>query len=150
MGLSKRQIITAAFSELGLAAYAFDLQPEDLQEALEKLDAMMATWGGRGIRIGYSGGNGAGDIDLPTEVPAWADEAMYLGLALRIAPSHGKTPSLETKLAAQQSFMTVLNKVSQPRVRSLSGYAGNGVQIIAKPEGLQTGNDGLLDLGSAG
>ena len=150
MGLSKRQIITAAFSELGLASYAFDLQPEDLQDALQKLDAMMATWGGRGIRIGYSGGDGSGEISNPTEVPAWADEAMSLGLALRLAPGYGKTPSLETKIAAQQAFMTVLNKVSQPRVRSLVGYAGVRSQLSAQPEGIQTGNDGLLDLGSAG
>jgi len=153
MGLSKRQIIAGAFSELGIGAYAYDLQPEQLQEALQKLDGMMATWSGRGIRLGYSGGNGSGELDVETDVPAWADEAMTLGLAVRIAPSFGKTPSLDTKISAHQAFLTVLGKGTQSRSRSMAGYAGAGSgyrQLVAPRDDIQTGFDGILDLGSAG
>ena len=34
MGYSKRQFVAAAFEEIGLASYVFDLQPEQLQSAL--------------------------------------------------------------------------------------------------------------------
>ena len=44
MGYSKRQFVEAAFAEVGLASYVFDLQPQDLEQALRRLDAMMAEW----------------------------------------------------------------------------------------------------------
>ena len=53
MGYKKRQFISAAFEEIGLASYVFDLQPEQLQSALRRLDAMMADWNAKGIRLGY-------------------------------------------------------------------------------------------------
>ena len=53
MGYTKRQFISAAFEEIGLASYVFDLQPEQLESALRRLDAMMADWNAKGIRLGY-------------------------------------------------------------------------------------------------
>ena len=53
MGWTKRQFIEQAFEEIGLAAYVFDLTPEQLQSALRRLDAMMAGWNTNGIRIGW-------------------------------------------------------------------------------------------------
>ena len=41
MGYSKRQFVAAAFEEIGLASYAFDLQPQQFESALRRLDAMM-------------------------------------------------------------------------------------------------------------
>ena len=51
MGWTKRQYIEQAFEEVGLAAYVFDLTPEQLQSALRKLDAMMAEWNAKGLRL---------------------------------------------------------------------------------------------------
>ena len=42
MGYTKRQFILAAFEEIGLAAYTFDLQPDQLESARRRLDAMIA------------------------------------------------------------------------------------------------------------
>jgi RNase H-fold protein (predicted Holliday junction resolvase) len=53
VGYSKRQFVEAAFAEIGLASYAFDLQPQDLEQVLRRLDAMMAEWNAKGIRLGY-------------------------------------------------------------------------------------------------
>mgnify|MGYP003525752305 CR=1 FL=1 len=53
MGWTKRQFVTQAFEEIGLAAYVFDLTPEQLQSALRRLDSMMASWNAKGIRLGY-------------------------------------------------------------------------------------------------
>jgi hypothetical protein len=44
MGWTKRQFITQAFEEIGLAAYVFDLTTEQLQSALRRMDAMVAGW----------------------------------------------------------------------------------------------------------
>ena len=51
MGYTKRQIIEAACEEIGLANYAFDMQPEQLQAMMRRLDAMMAEWNAKGIRL---------------------------------------------------------------------------------------------------
>jgi len=67
MGYSKRQFVEAAFEEVGLAAYVFDLQPQQLESALRRLDAMMAEWNAKGIRLGYPlpGSPQNSDINAP-------------------------------------------------------------------------------------
>lgn len=124
---SKRDVITQAFSEIGKGASDFDLQPEDLQTGLRKLDAMMATWGGAlGVRIGFSGGDGKGDLGEDTEVPDWSYEALYLNLALRLCPDYGKTPSPITVTNAKAALDAVRGRTVQPATRRISGYAGAG------------------------
>lgn len=124
---SKRDVITQAFSEIGKGASDFDLQPEDLQTGLRKLDAMMATWGGAlGVRIGFSGGDGKGDLGVDTSVPDWAYEALYLNLALRLCPDYGKTPSPITVTNAKAALDAVRGRTVQPATRRISGYAGAG------------------------
>ena len=54
MGWTKREYIEQAFEEIGLASYVFDLTPEQLQSALRKLDAMLAEWNAKGLRLGLS------------------------------------------------------------------------------------------------
>lgn len=147
MGLPKRKIIDGAFEEIGLRGYDLDLQPEQMMAALRKLDAMMATWAGSGIRIGYAGGDGEGDLDVETDCPVWADDAMVLGLAVRLAPSFGKVPSAETKSMAAAAHRVVMNKTAQPSNRPVSGYGGNGYRIPVPAPDITLGNDGTLDLG---
>jgi hypothetical protein len=53
---TKRDIITDAFAELGLAEYIFDLQAEQLETAKRSLDRMMALWSGQGIVVSYPRG----------------------------------------------------------------------------------------------
>lgn len=123
---SKRDVITQAFSEIGKGS-DFDLQPEDLQTGLRKLDAMMATWGGAlGVRIGFSGGDGKGDLGEDTKVPDWSYEALYLNLALRLCPDYGKTPSPLTLINAKAALDAVRGRTVQPATRRIGGYAGAG------------------------
>ena len=77
MGWTKRQFVLQAFEEIGLASYVYDLTPEQLNSALFKLDAMMGTWNGKGIRIGYPtpGDPESSDLDAQTNVPDSANEA---------------------------------------------------------------------------
>ena len=82
MGWTKRQFVTQAFEEIGLASYVFDLTPEQLQSALRRLDTMIAAWNALGIRLGYPLPSSPQDSDLdePTLVPDWANEAIITSI----------------------------------------------------------------------
>jgi hypothetical protein len=131
MSYTKRQFVEAAFSEIGYAAYVYDLQPEQLEEALRRLDAMMGTWYGKDIQVGYpiptSPENS--DLDEETDVPDAANEAVYTNLSLRVAPIVGKVPSMETKTTARRSYMELLGRATVPHEKqfpdTLPAGAGN-------------------------
>jgi hypothetical protein len=121
MGYSKRQFVAAAFEEIGLASYVFDLQQEQLQSAMRRIDAMMADWNGKGIRLGYPLPNSPQDSDLdePTLVPDWANEAIITNGAVRIAPGYGKVVMPETKAVAKDSYNTLLQRATMPPEQQL-------------------------------
>jgi len=116
MGYSKRQFIEAALAEIGLASYAFDLQPEQLEAARQRLDAMMADWNGKGIRLGYPipVSQQDGSIDEQTNVPDSAYEAIICSLAIRLAPRYGKQVMNETKATAKQGYETLMQRATFP------------------------------------
>jgi hypothetical protein len=116
MGYTKRQYIEGAFEELGMADYVFDMTPEEFQGASRRLDAMMAFWNLKGIQIGYPGVSSPEntDIDVQTGIANGATEAIITNLAIRIAPSYGKTPSEDTKATAKTSFETLALAASLP------------------------------------
>lgn len=121
MGYSKRQFVAAAFEEIGLASYVFDLQPEQLQSAMRRIDAMMADWNGKGIRLGYPlpGSPQDSDLDEPTLVPDWANEAIITNGAVRLAPGYGKVVMPETKAVAKDSYNTLLQRATMPPEQQL-------------------------------
>jgi len=121
MGYSKRQFIEAAFEEIGLANYVFDLQPEQLESAMRRLDAMLAEWNANGVRLGYSMPSSPQDSDLsePTFSPDSAWEAVITNLAVRIAPSYGKAVSPDTKMIAKQAYNTLLQRATFPLEQQL-------------------------------
>lgn len=98
MGWTKRQFISAAFDEIGLADYVFDLSPDQIQASLVRLDAVVARlkldihW-----PFGYN-------LDTDTRCPDYANEAIFLNLAVAIAPSHGKQLSQITINNANNAF----------------------------------------------
>lgn len=158
MGWSKRQIIEAAFEEIGLAAYTFDLQPQQLDSALRRLDSMMAAWNAKGIRLGYPIPVNAQDSSLneQTEVPDSAYDAVILNLALRLAPSYGKTPMPETRIGAKQTFDVLLARAAMPPEMqydaSLPMGAGHKPDSMDEPfvspplEYVSVGSDSHLEL----
>jgi hypothetical protein len=121
MGYSKRQFVEAAFEEIGLANYVFDLQPEQLESAMRRLDAMIAEWNAKGIRLGYSMPSSPQDSDLsePTFSPDSAWEAVITNLAIRIAPGYGKAVSPDTKMVAKDAYNTLLQRAAFPLEQQL-------------------------------
>lgn len=116
MSWTKRQFITQAFEEIGLASYVFDLTPEQMDSALRRMDAMVAGWNANGVRLSYPLPSSPqnSDIDSETNVPDYANEAIYLGLAVRLGPSFGKTVAAETKAFADMAYSNMANQCAIP------------------------------------
>lgn len=121
MSWTKRQFVENAFEEIGYASYVYDLQTEQLQSAMCRLDSMMGTWNGKGIRLGYSipSNPDSGDLDEDSGIADFANEAVYLNLAIRIAPMVGKMVSLETKAAAKAAYIEMARYFARPRQMKL-------------------------------
>lgn len=157
MAWTKRDFITQAFEEIGLGSYVFDLTPEQIQSALRKLNALMATWNAKGIRVGFpipSSPNGD-DIDDVVQVPDRAHEAMVLNLAVRLGPSYGKAITADTRVAARDAYNAMLGYYTAPSqmqfVGTLPTGAGNKPASITQPffdqpgDPLQAGWDSAID-----
>lgn len=157
---TKRDIITEAFAELSLAGYEFDIQPEEEQTALRRLDTMMATWEARGIRLGYAlpASPDDSDPDQDSGLPDGATEAVYLNLAVRLAPGFGKVLAGDTRKAARDAFEPLLWAAAAPREQQLPQVlprgAGNkalrrtGNPFNPPPDGspLRAAGNGDLDI----
>lgn len=119
MPMTKRQFVEQAFAEIGLAGYVFDITSEELNTALRQLDSMMAAWNAKGIRLGWPIPSNPlnADLDEETEVTDAANEAIYCGLAVRIAPSFGKTLSQTTAFLAKQAYDQLLSIAAVPMER---------------------------------
>lgn len=128
MSYTKRQFVEAAFEELGLAAYVYDMQPDALQSGVRRLDAMMAQWNAAGIRLGYPlpGSPQDTDIDAETGVMDGSNEAIITGLAVRIAPSFGKIVAQDTKVTAKRAYMTLQARAAAPREQQFPGNLPSG------------------------
>ncbi len=158
MSYTKRQFINDAFDEIGLAGYAFDLQPEQLQSAVRKLDRMMSTWYNLNINLGYpmTSSPENADLDTETNVPDSANDAIVTNLAIKIAPSFGKMVSLETKQTAKNAYQGLLNKAAMPNEMQITDlprgagqkpWTGTGREFLDKPntDPLQIDEGGNLD-----
>ena len=157
MAYTKRQFVIAALEEIGLASYIFDAQPEQLQSALVRLDAMMANWNGRGVRLAYPlpGSPGASSLDENTTVPDSANEAIITNLAVRLAPSYGKTVSPDTKAIAKDAYNLLLARAAMPPEMQLPDTmpagAGNkmwdvyGTYLNPPVDPVLVGQDGVLE-----
>lgn len=158
MGYTKRQFVEAAFEECGMASYVFDLTPQMLNSAMKQMDAMMAAWNAKGIRVGYPLPLSPQDADLDeaTNVPDSANEAIIKNLALRLAPSFGKTPSAVTFATAKLGYDTLVARsvgtLEMQFPRTLPAGAGNKPWRYSDPfmpapqDPVRVGPDGDLEL----
>lgn len=130
MSYTIRQFVESALEELGLAAYVFDAQPDQLLSAAKRLNSMLAEWNAKGIRLGATLYGNPNDIDLDADsnVPDNANEAIITNLALRVAPMYGKSPMPGTALNAKRAYDAMLLAFSQPvemQLGEMPSGAGN-------------------------
>ena len=106
MSITKRDIINSAFGELGLGSYNYDMQPEDYETALIRLDGLMSEWASFGLQTGYPATTqpDAGSLDDAIGLIMPLREGVIAALAIRLAPGYGKTPSPDTKTAASKGW----------------------------------------------
>ncbi len=154
MGYTKRQFIEAAHGKIGLSSYVFDMPVEKMQEAKQDLDAMMADWNAKGIRLGYpvpSSPEG-GDLDDETNVLDAAWTAIIYNLALRVGDSFGKAVPPRTATVAKNSYNTLLSRAAMPTEMqfpsTLPAGAGNKPWIYSDP--FVTGPVPTIDAGPDG
>lgn len=155
MSWTKRQIVEAAFEEIGIGGYNFDIQPEMFEIGLKRLDALMATWNAKGIRLGYpiQSTPDFADLDEDSMIPDSANEAAFLNLTLRICPVFGKQISPELKQSAFIAYQAMLTKsmIMPQRQINQSVPAGQGNKwrrfyspYLTKPEDAVSDNDGVI------
>ncbi|WP_207791147.1 packaged DNA stabilization gp4 family protein [Allosphingosinicella flava] len=106
-------IFSDAFEAIGIANYVFDTTAEEQASAARRLDAMMAQWDEEGITLGYTATDGDPQPDVEMTTPAYADDAIALNLALRLAPSFGKEPMPSVKGEAKRAYGLVVAKTLQ-------------------------------------
>ena len=154
MSYTKRQLVLGAMAEIGLSSYPMDLTADMLEQALGRLDALIAAWGSRGIRLGWPlpGSPETSDAYQETNLPDWAWDAVITNLAVRIAPSYGKTASMETKAAARETYNSLLARFAKPAEIQLDVLpSGAGHKDVDKPflvpgaDSLDAGPDGGID-----
>jgi hypothetical protein len=152
MSWTKRQFINAAFEEIGLASYVFDLQPGQLESAMRRLDSMMATWNAMGLRLGYPipSDPTQADLDENTHVPDSANEAIFTNLGIRLAASFGKTVSPDVKIAASSALKALQARLVSPVEMQLPGSlpagAGHKGGTLTPPvDDIEIGPGGILE-----
>ena len=125
MSWTKRQLVIGALEEIGIASFEYDLQADELQSALKRLDVMMAEWNSRGVRIGYPlvSNPENSELDSDSNVPDSAVEAIMTNLAMKLAPSYGREVSRETKTSAKNGLTNQLREagVLDPVEKQFSG-----------------------------
>ena len=156
MAWTRRQLIRQAYLEIGIGNDS-DLQPDMEQDGRTRLDAMMANWNGRGVRVGYPLVNDPdSDLDTVVGVPDRAVEAIYTNLALRLAPMNGRPVSDMTKRTANDAFKLLLSRAADPPELQMPGNLprgagqrawGNGYSPFVNPptNSIVAGPDGVLD-----
>jgi hypothetical protein len=152
---TKQQLIEDAYGEMGIAAYSFDLDPEEEQAALRRLNAMWATWEAAGIRQGF---NFPGAIGEDSGLPDVAVEPTVCELAVRLAPSKGKVVSPDTKRNARDGlaalYAIAAAPIEQQLPSSLPRGAGNKAwrnpldtfYPVPDDDPLQVDDEGDLDI----
>lgn len=125
---TKRDLVAAIFAEIGLPITAFNVGPDQLQRALGRLDAMMATWYGKGIRLGYAMSSSAdgGNLDDDSGIPDTAYEAVVTNGAIRIAPGRGKVVSQDTRITARMAYEGLLARAAFPPQQQLPNTLPRG------------------------
>jgi len=121
MAWTKRTLVELAYEELGVsAALDYGLTEQQVQTGVNRLDALMSRLYQQGYRLSYNQpveANGS-DPDDDAGIPPGAHEAVYLQLALRLAPVIGKMVPPETQAAARKAINAMgLEDFSLPRVR---------------------------------
>lgn len=161
MSWSKQDLVTKAFAQIGLD-YTFDEQPEQIQDALSTMDAMVAGWDSEGIRLGYAMSSTM-DVDgtVDSGLPDWAYLAVFSNLAMILAAGLGRQVSQTLASTAKRTYNRLLAKAAAAPPVRLPGNmpAGAGHKgwrgwdrtfLSPKSTDIEAGDDGPLEFNAGG
>ena len=111
MSWTKRQLLEQSFAGLGMASWQNDLEPEDINFALNFMDSMVSSWG---MNLGYlqSSTPKTSDPDQASGLPLDANLAVWSNVAIGIAPKFGKNPAVMLQRTAALSFDQLQSRVA--------------------------------------
>jgi hypothetical protein len=121
--LTKGDIVAAAYEEMGLPNYEFDMSAEEWVSSLKKLDLLMAARPFVNLPLGYNFPatlGTSGKLD-PVGFADTFSQTIAISLAKRIAPSKGKQLSSDTKKAYQAGLNDLLAQASTIPTQRLRG-----------------------------
>lgn len=137
MSWTKKQLLDAAFNEIGLINYTYDLEPEDIQSAIVTMDSMVAEWN-MALSYNLSDNPSASNVNQASGLPIYAPSAVYLNLAIALCPRYGKIASRELVVNAARALSAVKTKTATIPTRkfdkTLPVGQGNKPYIGAVPE----------------
>lgn len=126
--MTKRELVQAALNEIGIADYEFDITPEELSSGVRRLNTMLSQWSLKGVRVPYNFVGGTSD---DSGLPATFHEAVIMNLAIRLAPSYGKEPSMGVMAIAKQALSSIYAKSALPQeIRFPSMPIGAGYKSV--------------------
>ena len=157
MSYTKRQLVNAAFAELGLPDHVFSLSPDELSQAVARLDSLMAAWNARGIRLGYPIQSNPANIDLDTDsnLPDMAYSAVITNLALQLSPSVMMPINPMTSRTASDTLTILQAHHARPRKAQYGANTpmgagnrrrGGSTFFPSPPLVIEAGSDSDLDI----
>lgn len=93
--ITKGDIVNQAFEYLRISGLTNEAAPRDTQLALRSLDSIMLAWTNKGLNLSWNKSDDFTDPD-PQEDSGISDadyEAIYVNLAVKLAPAFGKPPT---------------------------------------------------------
>ncbi len=111
---TKRDLIGQAYTECAINGWEYDIQPEELDKALTRLDMLASELTGRGIDISYNAPYAIGQGSLNDELgcPDQAFFGLAVLLAQRLCPTMGKTMGAESKMTLTAAMKAVRSAAS--------------------------------------
>lgn len=114
----KRKLIQKAYNAVGLLSAEQELTPEEEDDGLDSLNAMMVQWDSEGVRLGY---NPNGGIDSDPGVKPQAYRAVYMNLALELGASLGREIPAQVMISAASGLSRLKSVLGAPIPMKPSG-----------------------------
>lgn len=124
-GRPKRNLIDMAFEECGVGGYEFDRDPEEINMALRRLNALMGEWPWKTIDYNMPD-YGDGQPEDVSGVPFDAENAVALHLAQRVAAGMRIPLGAEHRAARAQAKAQFLATLPAPRAVEIPNHEPRG------------------------
>lgn len=119
---TKIQLVSQAFDELRINGITSSADNEDVVLALQSLEQLVSELT---FDIGWIYEDEP-DPNTNAGIPVWAESAIYLSLAVRIAPRYGKDANL-IRTQAESAMSRLLGRVRRPRQINYPGRMPMGM-----------------------